>query len=182
MFIGLSQRILTHKQRAYDSIEHGWYSYLKEHTLFFLPNFLEQDFEKRAHELDAFIITGGDDHPLRRTTELRMATAMMRLQKPILGVCHGVFLLTDILGGYVGEIEGHRDTEHLVHSEGHVQLVNSHHSLSITKTHSTAQTIAVDEDGNTEAWIDGNVAGIVWHPERMTVPYLPNSIANLLKL
>ena len=77
MKIGLTQRVLYHKGRAYDSIEHSWYSYLKNHTLTFIPNRLDQDFEQLAESIDALIITGGDDSVLRRTTELKVASAMM---------------------------------------------------------------------------------------------------------
>jgi hypothetical protein len=31
-----------------------------------------------------------------------------------------------------------------------------------------------------EAWIDGKLAGVVWHPERMDNPWLPDEIHNLL--
>ena len=73
MHIGLSQRILWHRGRAYDAIEHGWYSYFKHHTLYPIRNDPEQDFKKIAQSLDAFVITGGDDSILRRTTEIKLA-------------------------------------------------------------------------------------------------------------
>jgi len=56
--------------------------------------------------------------------------------------------------------------------------VNSYHTLSIKLAH--GNTIVFDTFGNTEAWIDGNVAGVTWHPERMTQPWLPAEINNLL--
>jgi hypothetical protein len=31
-----------------------------------------------------------------------------------------------------------------------------------------------------EAWIDGPLAGVVWHPERMNQPWLPDEIEDLL--
>ena len=86
MNIGLTQRVLIHKGRAYDSIEHGWYSYLKDHTLTFIANRTDQDFDKLADNLDLLIITGGDDSVRRRLTELRISTAMFKKQKHILGV------------------------------------------------------------------------------------------------
>jgi gamma-glutamyl-gamma-aminobutyrate hydrolase PuuD len=181
--IGLSQRILKFRDRAYDSIEHGWYSYLKEHALFFIPNRLDQDFDALADELDCFIITGGDDRLIRRTTELRLATAMMLRKKPILGICHGCFLLTDTLGGIVGKKDGHRNgVEHHVQYNGKDVIVNSYHGLCIIKPQATATILAIDADGDCEAWIDGNVAGVVWHPERMIEPFLPDEIINLIKI
>ena len=144
---------------------------------------MDQDFNALADQLDCFIITGGDDRLIRRTTELRLATAMMLRKKPILGICHGCFLLTDTLGGTVGKKDGHRNgVEHSVQYNGKDVIVNSYHGLCITKPHATATVLATDADGDCEAWIDGNVAGVVWHPERMTEPFLPDEIVNLIKL
>ncbi len=182
MKIGLSQRVFYHKGRAYDAIEHGWYSYLKNHTLVYIPNIIDQDFEKIADDLDAYIITGGDDSAVRRTTELKLATLMMQQQKPILGVCHGCFLLTDVLGGSVKMIDNHMDVDHTIMYYGQEYTVNSHHSLAIDKLHSGATLLATDHEGNPEAWIDRNLAGIVWHPERMNRPWIPSEIQNLLKV
>jgi gamma-glutamyl-gamma-aminobutyrate hydrolase PuuD len=179
--IGLSQRILYHKGRAYDSLEHGWYSFLDKHALYSIPNNLRLDFDTLADATDLFIITGGDDSALRRTVELKMASAMLRRKKPILGVCHGAFLLTDILGGKVDPVIGHTDSAHQINYFGDLIWVNSYHNLAITETHSKAIVLATDEEQNCEAWIDGNLAGVVWHPERMENPWLPDEILDLLK-
>lgn len=182
MKIALSQRIFYHKGRAYDAVEHGWYSYLDGHTLFFVPNFQDQDFANLAEELDAFIITGGDDSTLRRTIEIRLATEMMKQQKPVVGICHGCFLLEDILGGHVIEVNGHQDTEHTVNYYGQTHQVNSYHTLAVDNPHTSATILATDQEGHCEAWIDRNLAGVVWHPERMSNPWLPSEINLLLKL
>ena len=182
MIVGLTQRVLYHKSRAYDSIEHGWYSYLKQHTLVFIPNRLDQDFKKIAETIDALIITGGDDCALRRTVELKIASQLLACKKPIVGVCHGAFLLTDVLGGVVGECYEHMDTSHSVYYFGDQHVVNSYHTLEISKPHATATVLAVDNNGNCEAWIDNNIAGIVWHPERMDQPWIPEEIENLIKV
>jgi gamma-glutamyl-gamma-aminobutyrate hydrolase PuuD len=177
--IGISQRILYNKGRAYDALEHGWYSYLKEHVLFPIPNTLEQDFELTATNLDAFIISGGDDSTIRRTVEIKYATAFMQRKKPVLGICHGAFLITDLLGGQVIETENHTDTEHYVNYITERKLVNSYHSLAIKKLQTSATPLCTDDSGNIEAYIDGNLTGIVWHPERMDQPWIPKEIENL---
>lgn len=181
MNIGLTQRVLYHKGRAYDSIEHGWYSYLREHTLSFIENRADQDFDSLADKLDALIITGGDDSALRRAVELKLARHMMQRQKPIIGICHGCFLLTEILGGVVGECITHMDTVHSVYYFGEERTVNSYHNLQITQTHKSATVLVVDPEGYCESWIDGRIAGIVWHPERMKTPWMPDEIEDLLK-
>ena len=181
MIIGLSQRILYHRGRAYDAVEHGWYSYLKHHTLACIPNTLTQDFPSLADTLDAFVITGGDDSALRRNVEIKLASAMMQRNKPVIGVCHGAFLLTDLLGGSVESVTGHSDTTHDVNYFGDIVSVNSYHNLAITKLHNTGTQLCTDHNGHTEAFIDGKLAGVVWHPERMQVPWLPDEIEDLLR-
>lgn len=180
MKIGLSQRVLLHKNRAYDALEQGWYTYLKSHTLFPIANRPDQDFHNLANDLDCFIITGGDDSTVRRLTEIRLATQMIARRKPVIGICHGAFLLTSLLGGIVEEIEGHINCEHEINYFGDLVAVNSYHSLAIKTPQKSATILAYDNHGNCEAWIDGSVAGIVWHPERMEVPWIPEEIDKLL--
>ena len=180
MKIGLTQRILTHNGQAYDSTGHGWYSYLKGHTLVPVANRLDQDFEELAVELDAVIITGGDDSALRRTVELKLAGQWALRKKPVVGVCHGCFLLTDVLGGTVMDVVGHYNTSHNINYFGEMIAVNSYHTLAITQLHRSGTVLATDEEGNCEAWIDGQMAGVVWHPERMKQPWVPDEIKNLL--
>ena len=181
MNIGLSQRILYHKGRAYDSIEHGWYSYLDGHMLSFIRNDTTQDFENLADSLDCLILTGGDDSTLRRIVEIKIAKLMLQRNKPIIGVCHGAFLLTDLMGGVVSDVITHMDTSHEVWYFGERKIVNSYHNLSIEVIPNKANVLAVDNEGHCESWIDGKIAAIVWHPERMEVPWLPDEIENLLR-
>ena len=180
--IGLTQRVLYHKGRAYDALEHAWYEFLDGHKLVFIPNTITQSPEDLCDALDCLIITGGDDSALRRRTELRVATIMMQSHKPILGICHGAMLLTDVLGGMIVGTDGHSDTVHEVNYAGRRIPVNSHHDQTIQRTHHAAQVLATDDDGNCEAWIDGLLAGIIWHPERMKNPFIPAEIQQVMKL
>ena len=145
-----------------------------------IANRLDQDFEALAVELDALIITGGDDSVLRRTVELKLAGQLALRKKPVVGVCHGCFLLTDVLGGTVVDVVGHHNTTHNINYFGEIISVNSYHALAIEKLHSSGTVLATDEEGNCEAWIDGQTAGVVWHPERMQEPWIPDEIKNLL--
>lgn len=178
--IALSQRILTYNGFQYDSLDRSWYSYFKDHDLLFLPNRLDQDFDQVADNIDLFVITGGDDSAIRRTTELKLANIMMSLEKPIFGVCHGCFMLTEILGGIIINKFGHKGTEHPVIYQNQSFTVNSYHNLGIFQPHSSAKILAIDDENDCEAWIDGNLAGVVWHPERMNDPFLPAEIQELI--
>ena len=180
MKIGLTQRVLLHRNRAYDSLEHGWYHYLQDHTLLAVANRQDQDFAELVDKLDALIITGGDDSTVRRATEIKLAKLMFVARKPVIGICHGAFLLTDLLGGIVSDIANHSNTIHEVKYAGQTYSVNSYHTLCIDTPHSRAQVLAVDPEGHCESWIDGNIAAVVWHPERMLTPWIPDEIRNLL--
>ena len=181
MLIGLSQRILWHQGKAYDALEHGWYSYFKQHTLCPIRNDPGQDFITIAKSLDAFVITGGDDSSIRRITEIKLAKMMMFMNKPVIGVCHGAFMLTDLLGGSVVEsVADHSETLHPVMYFGDKVVVNSFHNLAIRQLHSSGTVLCTDSEGHVESWIDGKLAGVVWHPERMDTPWLPDEIETLL--
>ncbi len=176
MNIGLTQRVLLHKNRQYDSIEHGWYSCLINHNLIFIPNRMDiQDID-----IDLLIVTGGDDHPIRDYVEKALIQKMIGENKPIIGICHGAFLLTEMFGGKVSRIDGHMDIEHLISCNGRVDKVNSFHTLQIIKAPDSAEVLAHDDHNICEAWMYNNIGAVVWHPERMETPLWPNKIKELL--
>lgn len=173
MIIGLTQRVLFHKERAYDSLEHGWYSCLQGHKLVSIPNRIDVDID-----VDLLIITGGESHAVRDLVEERLVQQFILESKPIIGICHGAFLLTAMFGGIVSSISGHMDTEHFVNGK---QLVNSYHTLQIEKHPTQATVLATDEQGCCESWIYKNIGAVVWHPERMIEPYWPKQIGDILR-
>jgi len=176
MLIGLTQRVLLHRGRAYDSLEHSWYEYLQGHTLVSIPNRLPVDIT----DLDALIITGGDNHPVRDQVEHELASRMFSRNLPVIGICHGCQLLTEKLGGSVVPVEDHQDSYHAVTYHGQQHLVNSYHKLRIEQTPPGATVLAHDPDGYPEAWIMGRTAGVMWHPERQQQPWIPREIQLLL--
>ena len=176
MRIGLTQRVLFHQDRAYDSLEHSWYKFLQGHTLVFIPNRLPISIP----DLDALIITGGDDHPIRNQVEHKLIDIMSARDVPVIGICHGCQLLTQRLGGSVTPVDDHQDTYHEIIYQGQPHLVNSYHRLRIETVPPGATVLARDPDGYPEAWILGKTAGIMWHPERMAQPWIPQEIQHLL--
>ena len=183
MRIGLTQRVLTHNGQVHDSLDHNWYRLLKGHELIPIPNREDLDYESFAKSLDLLIITGGSNEEIRVTTEVSLATEVSRLGKPILGVCHGAFLLTEILGGSTKECEGHLNTEHLIYGDTptHVR-VNSFHNICIDKHPPNSVYLYLDDNGNIESWIKDNICAIVWHPERMSMPFIPDKIREVTGL
>ena len=176
MRIGLTQRVLLHKGRAYDSLEHSWYEFLQGHTLVSIPNRLPI----LCPDLDVLIVTGGDDHPVRNQVEHKLIDVMLARNVPVIGVCHGCQLLTTKLGGIVTPVNGHMDSHHEVEYHGEQHLVNSYHTLGVQQPPPDATVLARDPEGYVEAWIRGRTVGIMWHPERMQQPWWPLEVAQLL--
>ena len=176
MRIGLTQRVLLHKGRAYDSLEHSWYEFLQGHTLVSIPNRLPISIP----DIDILIVTGGDDHPVRNQVEHELIDTMLTRDIPVIGVCHGCQLLTQKLGGSVVPVDGHMDSYHEVEYHGQQHLVNSYHKLRIEQPPEGATVLARDLDGHAEAWISGRTAGVMWHPERQQQPWWPQELAQLL--
>ena len=177
MRIGLTQRVLLHKGRAYDSLDHSWYEFLQGHTLVSIPNRLPTP----VPDIDLLIITGGEDHPVRNQVERELVDVMSARNVPIIGICHGCQLLTQKLGGTVVPVDDHMDSYHKVTYQEQQYLVNSYHSLRIERPPDGATVLARDPDGYIEAWILGRIVGIMWHPERMQQPFVPEEILKLLK-
>jgi gamma-glutamyl-gamma-aminobutyrate hydrolase PuuD len=126
------------------------------------------------------IITGGDDHPIRNQVEHKLIDIMLARNIPVIGICHGCQLLTQRLGGSVTPVDDHQDCYHEIIYQGEPHLVNSYHNLRIERSPPEATVLACDPDGYAEAWISGKTAGIMWHPERMTQPWVPQEIQHLL--
>ena len=176
MRIGLTQRVLLHQGRAYDSLEHSWYEFLQGHTLVSIPNRLPVS----VPNIDMLIVTGGDDHPVRNQVENELIDIMRSQDVPVIGICHGCQLLTQRLGGTVVPVDGHMDSYHEIEYHGQSHLVNSYHKLRIEQSPVNATVLARDPDGHPEAWILGQIAGMMWHPERMIKPWIPAEIQHLL--
>jgi len=176
MRIGLTQRVLLHKGRAHDSLDHSWYEFLQGHALVSIPNRLPLEIP----DIDVLIITGGDNHPIRSQVEHELADKMFSRNLPVIGICHGCQLLTEKLGGSVVPVDGHMDSYHAVTYHDQQHLVNSYHKLRIEQAPEGSTVLARDPDSYVEAWILGRTAGIMWHPERQQQPWWPSEVAQLL--
>lgn len=176
MKVGLTQQVIFHRGRAYDSLDHAWYNYLSGHEIIVIPNRSPVEIT----DLDALIITGGDDHPMRDQVEHELVDSMLARDLPVIGICHGCQLLTQRLGGSVVPVEDHQDCYHKVFYQDQTNLVNSYHKLRIELSPPNSTVLASDPDGYPEAWIQGQIAGVMWHPERMAQPWIPQEIQLLL--
>jgi len=166
---------------TYDALERNWFNLLYKHQLFPVPNIGVID---ETIEFDCLVLTGGPDSLARHTTEDLLFHHANKLGKPIIGVCHGAFAVNDLTGGINGVIEGHEDTSHMINMEGGVYNVNSYHGQYIQQLGADMISIATDADNNIEAFKHKElpIYGIVWHPERMKHPVLPNAVRKLLEI
>jgi gamma-glutamyl-gamma-aminobutyrate hydrolase PuuD len=182
MKIGLSQSIITHNEVVYDASDHGWYRIIPNHTLFFVPNAMNQEFDIVANDLDSLIITGGSEHELRRAVELALASKMIERGKPVLGISRGAFLIAELIGGSIEPISNHNGVDHPIFYHREVREVNSKHDYCIKTLPDNTNVVCLDYLGNPEAFINGTISGIVWNPEQMKEPWIPPEIAYMLRI
>lgn len=182
MKIAISQReeIIGNSGLTHDCLSHVWHMFLKKHDIMPIPNV---DTGK-TYEFDMLILSGGNSSMTRLHTELKLYNYAIEHNIPILGICHGAFFLAEISGAVCDDIENHRGTEHVVTMEGHNVLVNSFHGSNIVSLGTDYDAIALDLDGNIEGFKHKTkpIWGLVWHPEMMEVPVLPNEVNKLLEI
>lgn len=150
----------------FDAYERGFDSMFKDHDITALLNTRNQNFEELADTHDLLVLSGGDGSPNRLIVEIEMIKQFRMRQKPILGICHGAFLLTQLMGGELIDVEGHRRTEHTILYKYEQRVVNSYHGSAITAVPTDARVLATDDNGYIESWHLDNVMSVVWHPER----------------
>ena len=163
---------------VFDALERVYYGFLHGHKLIPAPNInkvLDTNY-------DCLLLTGGPDTGARNQTENTLYTHAMNKGKPIIGICHGAFVINELAGGVNGSIEGHVDRDHSVTMAEKIYTVNSYHTQMIEKLPEDFVPLAEDKDGNVEAFRHNEfpVFGILWHPERMSDPVLPNAVRDIL--
>jgi putative glutamine amidotransferase len=131
--------------------------------------------------IDCFIISGGETTEAREFTETQCYADAVKKGIPVIGVCHGAFVLNRWHLGSNDVIDGHSGTEHTITMEDNSHTVNSFHKVCIGKLARDFNPIAWT-DTHTEAFkhTELPIWGLVWHPERMTTPVLPNDLKELL--
>jgi putative glutamine amidotransferase len=175
-----------------------------------LPNLQEDAIESIVQLLDGLLLTGGGDidptlfneephqnlgtiTPERDEFEIAIIQEMMKLNKPIFGICRGLQILNIAIGGDMyqdiytqsqnkllqhTQLAPRSHTSHFVHViEGSklsdiVQVekfkVNSFHHQAVRKIPADFKTSAIASDGIIEAFESMNhkfVMGLQWHPE-----------------
>ena len=176
MKIGITQRQTVINGIVYDCLEQGWYRLFKDHELIIIPNLIDIDLD-----IDMLVLTGGNNTEARFQTELTCYGYADDHKIPVLGVCHGAFVINYLHGGLNKEVDGHRNIMHSIDMEGQTHLVNSYHDIGIYSLGDDLESIAESEN-NVEAFKHKTqpVWGLVWHPERMDDPVLPTDLRELI--
>ena len=163
---------------VFDALERAYYDFFEGHTLIPVPNIIKVP----ECDYDCLVLTGGPDSIARNRTENLLYEDAINKGKIIIGICHGAFVINDICNGINGRIEGHVDADIKIKMEGGEHLVKCYHSQSIEKLADNFVAVAHDGEGNIEAFKHDTlpIYGIVWHPERMTVPVLPSEVKKII--
>ena len=120
MKIAISQRQTIINDRTYDCLEHTWHKTFKGHDIYPIPNIVHLDLE-----CDLLVLSGGENTQERFLTEINCYNYAMVTNVPILGVCHGAFLLNYVYDGLNKEVKGHQNTTHDIEMEGEIIKINN---------------------------------------------------------
>lgn len=177
MKIGITQRQVAINGFVYDCLEQEWYNFFLRHEIIPIPNL-----NNIGLDVDMLVISGGETTEDRYQTEVACSAWAIENSIPVLGVCHGAFLLNYLHGGInAKDITGHHNTKHEISMEGETYLVNSYHHMAINDLGIGLEPIAHCE-GIVEAFKHEkrDIWGIVWHPERMLDPVMPKDLKELI--
>lgn len=170
-----------------DGLDIGWWKFLSiclpEESYLPLPN-APGDINRLFSNIafTGFILTGGDnwgDFPERDETEIQIFNYAILHQLPLLGVCRGAQVLNQLSEGTLKPTAGHVGVRHPVYfKDKGCRVVNSYHNFAIDRLGENLEIIACDANGDVESFrsADGQMAGIMWHPERDAEPHKSDSM------
>jgi len=118
----------------------------------------------------------GGHAPERDEVEELLITWALHRQIPILGVCRGMQMLLHHYNADLVRVQDHTAVEHDIDVDGTRRTVNSYHQWAVRECPAPLQVRARAQDGVVEA-VDSRelrLAGIMWHPERVTEPTGPD--------
>lgn len=195
--IGITQRVssCSNYNERRDCLDQRWPIFLQRLGMLAvpIPNSLPNpDVFFDIIGFNGFILSGGNDLSTikdgidpskeRDATEYKLLDYAFKNQKPVLGICRGLQLINEYLGGTLNHIEGHIATRHQIKIEKNDRIslngferieVNSYHSYGITEKDMAEglNKLAIADDGTIEAVYHHNLPwfGIMWHPERENI-------------
>lgn len=179
--VGLTMRIdVASTGEVRDALDNAWPAFLNEIGFWpiYLPNSLTMLNEDILEDMDALLLTGGNDvldngksySQERNDFELRLLSQAQTKSLPVLGICRGAQIINVFLGGKVQEVTGHVACNHLVKHDDTQFEVNSFHDYGIHDG-ALAKNLSAAvhaEDGTVEGFFHMTMPwfGLMWHPER----------------
>jgi putative glutamine amidotransferase len=126
---------------------------------------------------DLLILSGGNDigeQPARDDTERHLLSWARETRLPVLGICHGMQMMTVWAGGELARIAGHVGVRHRLKLRGEErgsdwpESVNSYHNWGVGNIPAGFVPLAWAEDGSVEAMRHETLPweAWMWHPER----------------
>jgi N5-(cytidine 5'-diphosphoramidyl)-L-glutamine hydrolase len=176
MRIAITQRVLQHKGRAYDSLEQSWWGLLRSHQLIPIPNTPNQNLTQTLDAVDLIILSGGDGNNTRVNVESEIFNYVDEHKTPVLGVCRGMHLVARKYGLGTVPVDDHMDTKHTITMSGKEHVVPSHHTIAVLQG-ANIEVIATDKRNYVEAFQVDNYTCMQWHPERMQQPLWPKNFS-----
>jgi len=180
--VGLTMRVDRYSslnQRT-DAIDQRWFCFLKKCDLFpvLLPN---NDYYTRYIidlGLDGVIFTGGNslvklggDALERDSFEHSLLEYMIKIEKPVFGVCRGMQVIQNYFGVRLEKISNHASRRHSIEFNNSKMEVNSYHNYGTKYSIDCLKVLSCAQDGVIEVIAHKNlpIMGIMWHPEREEV-------------
>jgi GMP synthase-like glutamine amidotransferase len=116
------------------------------------------------------VLSGGEsigESTERDKFETELLTLAKKSHTPVLGICRGMQLMGQSLGGETVELHGHVGTRHVVSGLFNGE-VNSYHRFGFNKLPPGPEILARCGDGTIEAFLEKDLRwlGLMWHPER----------------
>lgn len=182
-----------------DAIAHDWSKYMlrvfPDSDWLFIPNLGKESVAYfKKWNLNVLILSGGDDigtYKIRDNTERCLIKYALEKSIPIIGICRGMQLIHEYLGGKLehgDEIFGniHKKTQHVISIDHKEFKVNSYHNIKLVEKtlHKSLKIFArCISDNSIEGFKNKNLLGMMWHPERELKPKKWNEtlIRNFLK-
>lgn len=191
--IGISTRVwqvdyANGSSETRDCLDRAWHSFLAaalpDELIVILPNIGAKIAAMLDHfPFTGFILSGGADwgiYPERDETEKLIFARSHARKLPVIGVCRGAQVINHLLGGLDVPLAGHAGARHEIDIQnapagwhfGDSLEVNSYHNNAIAAAGLAPKLSAFAVSGEfIEGFTDGGeILGVMWHPERETVP------------
>jgi len=142
-----------------------------------IPNSKIYDFYFKKYNLNivGIILSGGGDinyNSSRYLTEKKLLRYSIKNKIPLLGICHGMQVISNFEGGKLEKIKNHLKKKHIILNKDQLNIypkkVNSYHHYKIKNLSKDFNVLCTCVDGSIEAIKHKkyNWLGWMWHPER----------------